>query len=139
VRKTEEFVSPSDSLETELQDKDGETRRESEAARGTEEVPDSTRMKAALRQHGSVTRSSSEDKAEFDAKSEQVKEQLKHEFPDLFTDPQSLPPLRHQNRRIELEEGATLSDRSRADYLAYRTRRWRRHVGLLMTSCERVG
>ena len=52
-----------------------------------------------------------EDKAEFDAKSEQVKEQLKRKFPDLFTDPQSLlhlPPLRHQNHRIELEEGVML-------------------------------
>jgi hypothetical protein len=49
-----------------------------------------------------------EEKAEFDLKSEQVKEQLKHEFQHLFTDPQSLPPLRHQNHRIELEEGATL-------------------------------
>jgi len=63
----EDFVSSSNSLETELQDKDGETRGESEAARGTEEVPDSAeaargteevpdsaRMKAALRQHGRV-------------------------------------------------------------------------------------
>jgi hypothetical protein len=112
VRKTEDFVSPSDSLETELQDKDGETRGESEAARGTEEVPDSARLKAAVRQHGrryaELERRMAEDKAEFDAKSEQVKEQLKREFPDLFTDPQSLPPLRHQNHRIELEEGATL-------------------------------
>ena len=112
VRKTEDFVSSSNSLETELQDKDGETRGESEAARGTEEVPDSARMKAALRQHGrryaELERRMAEDKAEFDTKSEQVKEQLKREFPDLFTDPQSLPPLRHQNHRIELEEGAML-------------------------------
>jgi ribonuclease HI len=87
VRKTEDFVSSSNSLETELQDKDGETRGESEAARGTEEVPDSARMKAALRQHGrryaELERRMAEDKAEFDAKSEQVKEQLKREFPDF--------------------------------------------------------
>jgi hypothetical protein len=69
-------------------------------------------MKAALRQHGrryaELERRMEEDKAEFDAKSEQVKEQPKREFPDLFTDPQSLPPLHHQNHRIELEEGAVL-------------------------------
>ena len=51
VRKTEDFVSASDSLETELQDRDGETRGKSEAARGTADVPDSARMRAALRQH----------------------------------------------------------------------------------------
>jgi len=33
---------------------------------------------------------------------------LKSEFPELFADPQALPPLRWQNHRIELEEGATL-------------------------------
>jgi hypothetical protein len=55
VRKAEDFVSPSDSLETKLQDKDGETRGESEAARGTEEVPDSVRMKAAsMSPHGAA-------------------------------------------------------------------------------------
>ena len=62
----------------------------------------------AARFYAELERRMAEDKAEFDAKSEQVKEQLKREFPDLFTDPQSLPPLRHQNHRIELEEGAML-------------------------------
>jgi len=66
-------------------------------------------VRAALRQrerrYAELERRIAGEKAEFELKSERVKEQLRFEFPDLFTDPQSLPPLRHQNHRIELEEG----------------------------------
>ena len=65
-------------------------------------MPDSARVRAALRQrerrYAELERRIAGEKAEFELKSERVKEQLRFEFPDLFTDPQSLPPLRHINR-----------------------------------------
>ena len=112
VRKTAEYLPPGVAAEAELQDLDAEARGESSSAPSAEGAPDSARMRAALREHerryASLERRMAEEKEEFDRKSEDVKQQLMKEFPTLFTDPHCLPPLRWQNHRIELEEGAVL-------------------------------
>ena len=112
VRKTEDYVSPATNLENEPQDDDAETHGEAAAAQSAPVAPDSARMRAAIREHerryADLERRMAEEQEEFKHKSERVKAQLKSEFPELFAEPQSLPPLRWQNHRIELEEGATL-------------------------------
>jgi hypothetical protein len=47
-----------------------------------------------------------EDQKPMAAASARMKAQLKEEFPRLFSEPTSLPPLRWENHRVELEPGA---------------------------------
>ena len=66
----------------------------------------SAKQAQRLQRNREIERRIERDKQDMAATSAELKEKLHKEFPVLFEDPKTLPPLRWDNHAVELEPGA---------------------------------